>query len=163
MEIKDVILEPKIRLRKVLIIPILAFIGFIIYSFLRGFGHNKYESTNPAAIELGFPIWLVLILALILFVIINIILKIYFSNDYNQNNNIHIKNNETIIDTPLYRLIFKNKKSQIYNLKISRFWGMFFPTFYRVGKLKIKYNGDKYLFLFPIRNMVDEQKIKERK
>lgn len=162
MEIKDVILNLKVRLRKILLIPILGLIGFVIYSFLRGFGHNRYESTNPASMELGFPIWLVLILALFLFVLINIILKIYLSNNYNSNNQIHIKRNETIINTPTYRLIFKNKKSKYYKLTISRFWGLFFPTFYRVGKLKINYNGDKYLFLFPIRNMIDERKIKEK-
>ena len=161
MEIKDVILNQKNKLLKILMIPILALIGFIIYSFLRGFGHNKYVTTNPAVIELGFPFWLVSILALVLFVIINIILKIYLTNDYSQFNQIHIKNSVTIIDTPSYRLTFKIKKSQSYRLKISRFWGVLFPTFYRVGKLKIIYNGDKYSFLFPIRNMIDEKEIME--
>lgn len=159
MEIRDKILNQKLRLSKILLIPILALIGFTIYSFLRGFGNNRYESTNPASNELGFPFWLILILALILFVLINIILKIYLSKDYNQNNQIHIKLNETIIDTPLYRFTFKHKKTKYYELKISRFWGIFFPTFYRVGKLRINYKGDKYMFLFPVRNIPDEQEI----
>lgn len=159
MEIKDVILNLRTRIQKVFIIPILTFIGFVIYTLLRGFGRNRYESINPASMELGFPIWFVMILALILFVLLNIIIKIYLTNDYNQGRKIHIKGHETIIDTPTYRLTFKNRKTKYFKLTVSRFWGMFFPNFYRVGRLKISYNGDRYMFLFPIRNMFVEQEI----
>lgn len=160
MEIKDILLRPKIVMLKLLLVPFLIFVGFVIYAFLRGFGRNRYETINPAVIELGLPLWIILILALMLFVIINLIIKIYNTHSTEESAGIRLNNSMLVIDRPQYKMTFKLNKSQKFKISISRFWGFMYISFYRIGKLRIKYQGDSYTFLFPVRDMDLEQKIK---
>jgi len=162
MEIKEILLRPQTPLLKVFFIPFLAFIGFGLYVFLRGFGSNRYESTNPVSMQWGTPLWLVLILALLLFVIINLIIKIYSASDIEEGAEIRIENNKLIIERHLYQMVFDRDKLQKINISISWFWGLFFQKFYRIGKLKIKYQNDTYTFLFPVRDMDLEKTINDQ-
>jgi hypothetical protein len=159
---EDNILRLDVNLKKYLLAPIYILIGFTIYNTLKGFGGNRYESTLPLAAKLDFPIWLILLLALILFILINLIAKIYLAKSIT-NKRLIIKTKETIIDAPKYKIKFKHSKCEKYNIKVSKIYGKFFPKQYRIGTLSIKYNGDKYFYVFPIRGLDIEETIKALK
>jgi len=163
MEIKDFTLKPKAKLMKYLILPFLAYVGFIIYTFLKGFGSSNFKSTKPMAIELGLPLWEILIIALALFVIANLFFKILFNKEEDKNSEILITKKDIIIHNSDYKMSFNRKKAKHISISISKFWGILFKKYYRVGRLKIKYQGDSYIFLFPVRDMEIESIIHAQK
>ncbi len=159
MELHDVLLRPNVRLLKVFIAPLLAFVGFVIFTFMRGFGSNKYEAVNPAIIELGAPLWIILLLALVLFWVIAFIIKIFLTRDIHPSGSVILKNNQLIVDHLHYKMTFKLKQAEYFSISISKFWGLLFPGYYRIGKVSLTYQGDSYRFLFPVRDMIVEQHI----
>jgi hypothetical protein len=160
MQIQDFILKQQTRLIKIIGIPILSFFAFIIYAFFRGMNGRKYEAAFPTILKLGLPLWSIFIISLIFFIFCVCIIRLFLNRDIDESTKIYIDSRGFVVDTPDYKMTFKRSKSEIYKISISRFWGLLYPKFYRIGKIKIKYEGDRYCFLFPLRNMEIEDTIK---
>jgi hypothetical protein len=159
IEINDSILRHRIKLVKVLLIPVLCIIGYSVFVFLRGFGNNKYQSVIPPALKMECPLWLVLLFGLIFFVVISAVFWLFAAKDTEAEEKLIFSGNQLIIDRKYYKMTFKKSQLERLNISVSRFWGVFFSKFYRIGKIKFKYKGDSFYFLFPVRDMILEEKI----
>lgn len=161
LKIKDVLLKPSNALLKVLGIPFLGFIGITLFIFLKGFSEHRYISKTPPVIELGFSISSILLLMLCFFTIIYLILKLFSNTNYDEFSEIQLLNKTLRIETANYIMTIKISNADLLKISISSFWGIFLKKYYKIGKVKIKYKGDSYSFLFPIRDMELEQQIKD--
>jgi hypothetical protein len=159
IEINDSILKHRIKLAQVMFIPFLSIVGLLIYVMLRGFGNRRTQLIAPLALKMEFPLWLVLLLGLILFIIVSIVFRLFTAKDTESEGKLLFSGNQLIIDRKYYKMTFKKSKFEKFNISISRPWGLFFTKFYRIGKIRFKYMGDSFYFLFPVRDMILEEKI----
>lgn len=151
-------LRPFQILLKYIGIPVLAFIGFVIYVFLRGFSGNKYQAVQPTVINLGFPLWLVIVCMLTLFIIVVFIIRFYQYNGVDDETRIKISSQDIVIETPDYLIPLRINKARKIRFTDAHLFGLFY-RYYMVGRLTINYEGDRYTFYFPVKTPEEERQI----
>jgi hypothetical protein len=161
IEVKGKLLNRKVQLLKTFLVPFLAIVGLVIYISLRGSG-SRHRVLEPASLRFEFPLWLILLLAFLLFMIITLVFKIMTTQSIDETSEIRIDDREIIVERPRYKMTFKKARATRFRVSISRWWGLFFRTYYRIGMAKLKYKGDSYTFLFPIQDTDVEQVIRNQ-
>ena len=151
-------LRPFQKLLQYIGIPVMAFAGFVIFVFLRGFSGHKYQAVQPTVINLGFPLWLVVICMLLLFVIVVFIIRFYQFSGVDEETRIKISSQDIVIETPDYLIPFRINKARKIRFSDAHLFGLFY-RYYMVGRLSINYEGDRYTFYFPVMTPADERQI----
>lgn len=154
------ILRPYQKILKFMGIPVLCFVGVVIYVFLRGFSTNKYLAELPAVINLGFPLWLVLLSMLVLFIIIALIIRFYKYDGIDYCTRLKLSGNEIIIETDDYIITFKISKAKRIKFSELHLFHLLY-NLYMVGRLTINYEGDKYRYYFPVKSPAIERQIRK--
>ena len=152
------VLVPKQLILKYILSPILIFISFVLWVFMRGlYSPNKAQS--PTVINLGFPFWLIILSMIIFFILIYLIIYFWRYKGYDKRTYISFFRNHIRIETFEYAINFKISNAQRIVFRELPFMHLFFKT-YAVYKLKIIYEGDKYVFHIPIKEPDKEKKLK---
>ena len=157
------ILNHKIQISKIFVLPIFALISFSMYVFLTGYRGRSRLPEIPAFIRMELSwIWiiaLICIFACVLFITIKLLMaeEVYFKK------NISISGKTIRVETQDYIMTFKAQRAERLKFHSSKIWSkLFFQEYYRIGIIRIRYEGDKYSFFFPIRNQVVESNLKRK-
>lgn len=160
-EVKETLLLPYNKVLKIVGIPFCGFFGFVIFVFMSGLTGHKYYSQKPALLELGMPIWMILILILLFFTSIYLIIHFYRLQDVDPTSRISFQEDIIEVDTNDYLITFKIDKAKSIQFSESIVF-QFFYKYYIVGRLKVVYEGDRYFFYFPVKNPLIENQIKSQ-
>ncbi len=160
---KEELLKPKIQFLKLLLVPILAIFSFTLYVFLTGYRGRFQQADIPTVIQLDLS-WKWIICLIILFAaFVYALIKLILANVNEFDKNISISGNTIMIDASDYTMKLKINNADRVKFRSSKIWTrIFFQEFYRIGIIRITYDGDRYSFFFPVKNQDLETKLKKK-
>ena len=169
MKFEANILKANVRLLKIILLPIIGFLIFTLYVFMSGYQGKSKPAKIPALIEIDTPFWVGVLLIFVFLILILSAYKLLTISVISHSDTISINDSKIVVENDFYYLNFKIRNIEKLKFKVSIIQTKIFnDKFYRIGKIKLKYSGDRFIFYFPITdyekecNLVDYFKRIER-
>ena len=160
IQYKATLLNPWIRLIRIVFIPVLSLIAYFFFRFLSGYQGRARRGTIPEIVELNMGWFSVIAFALLFALLIFLIMMLVAIKDDPQRERLTIHENTLKVESAEWIMDLKLNKAQHISLTQLPFGHkLFFDKYYRIARMVIRYQGDRHTFYFPISNQGTEEEL----